>query len=51
MNEFIFYVKANNDAHVGLFQNAGSHTLDKCYEIVISGWGNTKSVIRKVENR
>ena len=41
----IFEVKASNDAHVGFFsetQNTG-----EVYEIVLSGWGNTRSAIRE----
>ncbi|XP_063533409.1 uncharacterized protein LOC134743727 isoform X1 [Cydia strobilella] len=40
-----FKVRANNDAHVGLFSE--SRETDPMYEIVIGGWGNTKSAIRK----
>ncbi|CAG2214236.1 CSMD [Mytilus edulis] len=39
-----FKVKANNDAHLALLSSANEN--DPLYEIVIGGWGNTKSVIR-----
>ena len=41
----IFKVDASNDAHVGFFTSA--RDLGKMYEIVISGWGNSTSVIRR----
>ena len=41
----IFKVQASNDAHLGLFTSA--HDLNNMYEIVIGGWGNSKSVVRK----
>ena len=40
-----FSVKAANDAHVGFFSASGS--TSEVYEIVLSGWGNTQSVIRQ----
>ena len=40
-----FSVKAKNDAHIGFFSAAGS--MAEVYEIVLSGWGNTQSVIRE----
>ena len=51
-----FSVKANNDAHIGFFESNGqggasddrtgaSHGPQ--YEIVLSGWGGTQSVIRE----
>jgi hypothetical protein len=40
-----FSVKASNDAHIGFFSAAGS--TSEVYEIVLSGWGNTQSVIRQ----
>ena len=53
-----FSVKANNDAHIGFFETndarntgdagdfgGGSHGPQ--YEIVLSGWGGTQSVIRE----
>ncbi|XP_038066137.1 uncharacterized protein LOC119736183 [Patiria miniata] len=40
-----FAVRANNDAHIALTgQNADSAFM---YEIVIGGWGDTRSVIRR----
>jgi len=40
-----FTVKAGNDAHLGFFSDKkGDHEV---YEIVLSGWGNKKSVIRE----
>jgi hypothetical protein len=41
----VFIVQASNDAHIGLFSS--TQTTDEVYEIVIGGWGNTRSVIRK----
>ena len=41
----IFELDASNDGHVGFFTAARSY--EAMYEIVISGWGNTKSVIRR----
>ena len=35
-----------NDLIIGLTQAQDSYTANTMYEIVISGWGNTKSVIR-----
>lgn len=40
----VFRVKARNDAHIALSDVSG-HNANK-YEVVISGWSNTKSVIR-----
>ena len=40
----IFEVQAANDAHLGFFSSAQS--TDEVYEIVLSGWGNTQSVVR-----
>lgn len=40
-----FSVKASNDAHIGFFSN--SQSTHEVYEIVIGGWGNSKSVIRE----
>lgn len=40
-----FEVNACNDAHV-LLQSVPGSSDDSCYEIVIGGWSNTKSVIR-----
>merc|ERR1711993_164220 len=40
-----FTVLASNDAHVGFFSS--SKSLSEVYEIVIGGWSNSKSVIRK----
>ena len=51
-----FTVKANNDAHIGFFESsdAGGDAGDFSgashgaqYEIVLSGWGGTQSVIRE----
>ena len=54
-----FSVKANNDAHIGFFNNQEStgsprnvqdrYTIDlgAQYEIVLCGWGGTQSVIRE----
>jgi len=41
----IFSVKAKNDAHIGFFSDKKG--LSEVYEIVLSGWGNKKSVIRQ----
>ena len=46
-----FSIRANNDAHIGFFVNAqagdsASHQGPQ-YEIVLSGWGGTQSVIRE----
>lgn len=43
-NNVIFDVKACNDAHVILSEQHSD--VINSYEIVIGGWGNTKSVIR-----
>jgi hypothetical protein len=40
-------VKACKDAHVGLFETYNVN--GNVYEIVIGGWTNTKSVIRKAK--
>ena len=40
----VFTVRAKNDAHLGFF----SESQEKFYEIVIGGWSNTKSVIRRI---
>jgi hypothetical protein len=42
---FIFKAKASNDIHVALSDAA--QTKDPMYEIVIGGWGNSRSVIRR----
>ena len=42
---FVFGVKACNDAHLALTAIAGDPT-QKTYEIVIGGYGNTRSEIR-----
>ena len=45
-----FSVRANNDAHIGFFESqakGGSRSgFGPQYEIVLSGWGGTQSVIR-----
>ncbi|XP_061175873.1 uncharacterized protein LOC133184808 [Saccostrea echinata] len=43
-NGFIFYVQACNDAHIALL--SGADDSKPLYEIVIGGWGNTKSCLR-----
>ena len=42
---FSFSVKACSDVHVALANIPGEGTF-MTYEIVLGGWGNTKSVIR-----
>lgn len=45
-----FTVSASNDAHIGFFAEPGgswSGEGHEHYEIVLSGWGNTQSVIRE----
>jgi hypothetical protein len=45
-----FTVKASNDAHLGFFDTGPgewSGNGHEHYEVVISGWGNTQSVIRE----
>ncbi|CAH0559908.1 unnamed protein product [Brassicogethes aeneus] len=44
-DHFSFEVEATNDVHVGLFSKP--EATPPWYEIVIGGWGNTKSVLRK----
>lgn len=46
LQSIVFHVRACNDAHVGLFKSLPSPNIRRFYEIVIGGWGNTKSVIR-----
>ena len=46
-----FTVQASNDAHVAFFDHdlndaAWSGTGHEHYEVVVSGWGNTQSVLR-----
>lgn len=41
----LFKASANNDIHVALSDAA--KTMDPMYEIVIGGWNNTKSVVRR----
>ena len=48
----IFQVQANNDAHIGFFTKLPEEQIwtgvgHEHYEIVLSGWGNTMSVIRE----
>ena len=38
-----FSVRASNDAHIGFMCNS----CNDFYEIVIGGWGNTQSVVRR----
>ncbi|XP_073831690.1 uncharacterized protein [Musca autumnalis] len=45
-NLFIFKVQCANDCHVALSNN--NEERSPIYEIVIGGWANTKSVIRKI---
>ena len=40
-----FTVRAPNDAHIGFFSDRKA--TDELYEVVLSGWGNTQSVIRE----
>lgn len=40
-----FTVKASNDAHLGFFTDSKSNSL--MYEIVLGGWSNKQSVIRR----
>ncbi|XP_078612531.1 uncharacterized protein LOC144882551 isoform X1 [Branchiostoma floridae x Branchiostoma japonicum] len=42
---FTFEVRASNDVHVAL--SSQNYNLDDMYEIVIGGWNNTSSVIRR----
>ncbi len=42
----LFEVQACNDAHVALSTSRGN-TRSNTYEIVIGGWGNAKSAIRR----
>ncbi|KAI8519677.1 hypothetical protein Bbelb_029340 [Branchiostoma belcheri] len=42
---FTFQVSANNDAFIGL--SPENHDVTNMYEIVIGGWSNTKSAIRR----
>ncbi|XP_035683940.1 uncharacterized protein LOC118420950 [Branchiostoma floridae] len=44
-DRFEFEVQATNDVHVAL--SSQRHDLANMYEIVIGGWGNTQSVIRR----
>ncbi|XP_046373128.2 uncharacterized protein LOC124146734 [Haliotis rufescens] len=41
-----FNLTAANDAHIGLYTPDNGAVPQDMYEIVIGGWGNTKSVIR-----
>lgn len=43
-----FSVRANNDAHIALSKTKGETDVDS-YEVVIGGWSNQKSVIRKCD--
>lgn len=42
---FVFNAVATSDIHIGLSESP--MTTDPMYEIVIGGWGNLKSVVRK----
>lgn len=44
---FSFRVRATNDVHIGLRRTSGEGC---CYEIVLGGWGNQVSAIRKFQN-
>jgi len=43
---FFFSAKAGNDIHIAISETA--ETSDPMYEIVIGGWGNSQSAIRRV---
>jgi len=44
--DFVFSAQANNDIHVAFMCGRNTRTSE-AYEIVIGGWRNTRSVIRK----
>lgn len=44
--DFVFSAQANNDIHVAFMCDRNARTSE-AYEIVIGGWRNTRSVIRK----
>ena len=44
---FVFDVQTCSDAHIALAENIHDVSKDHVYEIVLGGWSNTKSVIRK----
>lgn len=46
----LLYSKVPNDQYIGLTQSKDIYEPNSMYEIVISGWGNTRSVIRFVFN-
>jgi len=41
-----FTAQGSNDAHILLSTQSGVERISEAYEIVLGGWGNTKSVIR-----
>jgi len=41
-----FKAQGSNDAHILVSSKSGVERIERAYEIVLGGWGNTKSVIR-----